>query len=145
MTKPTTSILIGNKRERLSNGLLESFTCASTRPSQVRLHFGKRLLNWGKIRGVRRQEQEAALFRFNGLSDRRAHLVSKHQILTGQVVCLRQAARDVSSCSLALTVFFARPAESHSGATDGGCADFEAVGSLEHLAMLFSPCVRVRF
>jgi len=51
---------------------------------------------------------------------------------------VRQAARSASFCSLALIVFFSRPAQRHSGPTDGGRADFDPGPFFPHLAMLLS-------
>jgi len=67
MGKPTESVLGGDERQSLGNGLLEIFACACSDPSQKGFQFGEGFLNRREIGRVSRQKQETTAFGFDGL------------------------------------------------------------------------------
>ncbi len=69
MGKPTKSILGGDERQSLGNGLLEIFACACAYPSQRGFQFGESFLNRREIGRVSRQKQETTATGFDGLFD----------------------------------------------------------------------------
>jgi len=56
---------------------------------------------------------------------------------------VRQAARSASFCSLALRVFFSRPAQGLPGTRDTGRTHLDAMGGFPHLAVLLSAGIGV--
>jgi hypothetical protein len=70
----------------------------------------------------------------------RTGFVHKHQILTGQLSSLLVLSGASSFILFAGShrLFFAGPPERRPGTTDASWANHDAVGSLEHLTMLFS-------
>ncbi len=67
MGKPTESVLGGNEKQTLGNGLLKRFSRPGTLSTQKGLHFGERFFNGREIGRVRRQEQEATASGFDRL------------------------------------------------------------------------------
>src|SRR5258708_17272721 len=91
MGKPAASILGCDQGQRLSNGLLERFACASPNTAQKGLQFGESLLDRREIRRIGRQKQEAAALGFNGLPNpcslMNAQIIQDHDLSRAQSGC----------------------------------------------------------
>src|SRR5438105_12120216 len=72
MCKPATSVLGRDQFQRLADGFLYRFSCASRSPTQGRFQLGEGFLNGRKIRGITGQKEQLTASRFDGV----AHLDS---------------------------------------------------------------------
>ena len=84
MGKPTESILGGNEKQCLGNGLLKRFSRTSALSTQTRLHFGEGLFNRREIGRIRRQEQKVTASGFDRLFHTRplmdAQIIQDHDL-----------------------------------------------------------------
>src|SRR5215831_10744353 len=69
VSEPGRGIVAGNRLDGETNGFLERLLGARSQPAQDGFDLGERLLNGREVGRVRRQEEQLAAARFNGLAN----------------------------------------------------------------------------
>src|ERR1700737_1988894 len=108
MGKPTESILGGNEKQNLGNGLLKRFSRAGPLSTQQGLDFGERFFNGREIGRVGRQEHEVTASGFDRLLHTRslmdAQIIQDHELSGAQAGSKQLFHVDLKSGSISRSI-----------------------------------------